>query len=67
MTASNLTMFWGFVKWFLIIVAPLLFIWIALQLVDWIIHIVRGTYNVDDDQDDRIRRTEQERERRDHY
>lgn len=67
MTADNLAMFWGFVRWFLILVAPLLFIWIAVQLVGWIVRIVRGAYGVDEDEDDRIRRTEREqRERRDY-
>lgn len=67
MTGDNLAMFWGFVRWFLILVAPLLFIWIAVQLVGWIVTIVRGAYGVDEDEDDRIRRTEREqRERRDY-
>lgn len=64
MTADNLAMFWGFVRWFLIIAAPILFIYVASQMVGWIVRMVRGFYGVDEDEDDRIRRTESERERR---
>lgn len=64
-TSGNLAMFWGFVRVMLIYVGPFLFIWIALELVGWVTHIVRGTYGVDNDKDDRIRRADYERERRD--
>lgn len=64
MTPSNMAMFWGFVRWFLILVAPLLFIWIAINMVGWIVKIVRGAYSADDvEKDDRIRETEQNREK----
>lgn len=64
MTPSNLAMFWGFVRWFLILAAPLLFIFIAINMVDWIVTIVRGVYSADDVQkDDRIRDIDQDRDR----
>lgn len=42
--------FWEYVKYFLFLVSPLVMIWVAVRLVEWIAIIVRGSMeNADDD------------------
>lgn len=42
--------FWEFVKYFLFFIAPLVMIWVAIELVGRLLKIIKGTTeNVDDD------------------
>lgn len=58
---SNMTDFWNAVKFFLFYIAPVFMIWVAVELVGWIIRTVRHTVDDgegrrhrhhDDDEDD---------------
>lgn len=36
-------LFWGYVKWFLFILAPIIMIWFAVEVVGRFVGIVKGT------------------------
>lgn len=40
--------FWGYIKWFLFLVAPVVMIWVAIELVGWLAGVIRGTVEDDD-------------------
>lgn len=55
---QNMATFWGNVKWILFLVAPIVMIWFAVDVVGWLIKAIRGamgaTENKRTDDDDDI-------------
>ena len=45
---NNMTDFWQTVKLFLFYIAPVFMIWVAVELVGWIIRTVRNTVDDED-------------------
>lgn len=51
-TGERLADFWYFVKWFLFLVAPMVMIWIASEVVGRIIGVIKSAIRNDKDKDD---------------
>ena len=51
-------LFWGYVKWFLFLVAPLVMIWVAIEIAARFSGVVKGA--VEDDDDYRRRRHDED-------
>lgn len=52
---GNMNLFWGYVKWFLFLVAPLVMIWVAVELVGRFTRVVKTS--VEDEDEDYRRRS----------
>lgn len=55
---GNMNLFWGYVKWFLFLAAPLVMIWVAVELVGRLVGVVKTS--VEDDEYEEYRRRSQD-------
>ncbi|HHY72268.1 MAG TPA: hypothetical protein GX497_03405 [Bacillus bacterium] len=51
-TGARLADFWYYVKWFLFLVAPIVMIFIAAEVVGRIIGVIKSAFSNDKDKDD---------------
>lgn len=51
-TGERLADFWYYVKWFLFLIAPIVMIWAATELVGRIIGVIKSAIGNDKDKDD---------------
>lgn len=51
---QNMAQFWEFVKWFLFLVAPMVMIWVAIEVIGWLIKIIREATDDKEKNDDDI-------------
>lgn len=45
---DNMGQFWEYLKFFMFFIAPVVMIWVAIQLVGWVVRMIRGTVTEED-------------------